>query len=343
MTAYIARRLMILPVILFGVTLLIFAMLTQLSPVQRAALYVSDVPKRQDQLDKLIEQYGLNDPIPQQYTRWIGSLAKGDLGFSKTGKEPVSDVIKHRLPATAELALWSMFPIIFIGIQLGILSALKHNTIVDHLLRIFSILGTSTPSFMAGLLLLMVFAASLGWLPTGDRLIPEFSRLVDSDGWNAYTHMHTFDAILNGRMDVFWDALKHLILPIITLSYISWAVLLRVTRSSMLETLRQDYVTTARAKGVHERDVIQKHARPNAMLPVVTVSGAQLIGLLNGVAITETVFNYPGMGKKFVEAAVNLDIVTVLGFVLFSATLLIIGNLCIDVLYAYIDPRVRLN
>ncbi len=343
MTTYIARRLLIMPFILFGVTILIFGMLTQLSPTQRAALYVSDVPKRQAQLEELIDQYGLNDPIPQQYARWIQNLARGDLGFSKTGKEPVTQVILGRLPATAELAIWAMLPIILIGIQLGIFAALHHNRLPDQLLRIFSIVGTSTPSFMAGLLLLMVFAAYLGWLPTGDRLSPEFQRLVDSADWRSVTRMHSFDALINGRLDVFWDALRHLILPIISLSYISWAVLLRVTRSSMLETLRQDYVRTARAKGLRERRVIQKHARPNAMLPVATVGGYQLIGLLNGVAITETVFNYPGLGKKFVEAAVNLDIITVLGFVLFSGLLLICGNLVVDVLYAYLDPRVRLD
>ena len=170
MTTYIIRRLLIMPFILFGVTVLIFAMLTQLSPTQRASLYVRDVPKRQDQLEQLIEQYGLNDPIPQQYVRWIKSLAKGDLGFSKTGKEPVLQVILGRLPATAELALWAMIPIILVGIQLGIFAALHHNRLPDQLLRVFSIVGTSMPSFMAGLLLLMVFAAWLGWLPTGDRL-----------------------------------------------------------------------------------------------------------------------------------------------------------------------------
>jgi peptide/nickel transport system permease protein len=294
-------------------------------------------------MDALIEQYGLDDPIPQQYMRWVKSAAKGDLGFSKTGKQPVTVVIFSHLPATVELALWSIFPIIFVGIQLGILAALRHNKPVDHVLRIFSIIGTSTPSFMAGLLLLMYFAAYLGILPTGERLIPEYQRLVDGETWNTVTRMYTFDAIINGRFDVFWDAFKHLILPIVTLSYISWAVLLRVTRSSMLETLRQDYVTTARAKGLRERVVIQKHARPNAMLPVVTVGGFELIGLLNGVAITETVFNYPGIGKRFIDAATNLDIITVLGFVLFSGTVLILGNLCVDVLYAWLDPRIRLD
>ena len=281
--------------------------------------------------------------FPSSISAGLRGAAQGDLGFSKTGKEPVIDVILNHLPATIELALWAILPIVLVGIQLGIFAALKHNRLPDHILRIFSIIGTSTPSFMAGLLLLMFFAAQLQILPTGERLVPFYQRVVDAETWNSVTGMYTFDALINGRLDVFWDAFKHLILPIVTLSYISWAVLLRVTRSSMLETLRQDYVTTARAKGLKERAVIQKHARPNAMLPVVTISGGELVGLLNGVAITETVFNYPGIGKRFIEAATNLDIITVLGFVLFSGTLLIIGNLIVDVLYAYLDPRVRLT
>jgi peptide/nickel transport system permease protein len=343
LTAYIVRRLLLLPVILAGVTVLIFLMLTQLSPTQRAALYVADVPKKQAALDKIIQQYGLDDPIPQQYVRWIRHIATGDLGFSKTGKEPVSAVIFGHLPATVELALWAIIPIVFVGVQLGILAARQHNRLTDHVLRVFSIIGTSLPSFLAGLLLLMLLASKAGWFPTGGRLTTEMQRVVDAASWRDVTGIYTIDSLINGRLDVFADAAHHLILPVITLSYISWAVLLRVTRSSMLETLRQDYVRTARAKGLDEQAVVQKHARPNAMLPVVTVAGWQLIGLLSGVAITETIYNYPGIGKRFIAAATNLDVITVLGFVLFTGALLIVGNLVVDVLYAYLDPRVRLT
>lgn len=344
MTAYVVRRLMIMPLILFGVTILIFTMLTQLSATQRAALYVADVPKKPADLQRLIDQYGLDDPVPQQYVRWLGNVAKGDLGFSKTGKEPVADLIWRLLPATLELALWSALPIIFIGVRLGVLSALQHNKLPDHIMRIFSIVGTSTPSFVAGLLLLMVFSARLGILPTGERLTPDNIGIVDDpEQWLSVTRMYTVDALINLRFDIFWDALKHLILPVITLSYINWAILLRVMRSSMLETMRQDYVRTARSKGLDYTTVIQKHARPNALLPIITLGGGLLIGLMNGVAITETVFNYPGLGKRFVSAASNLDIVTVLGFTLFNGSVLIVGNLIVDVLYATVDPRVRLN
>ncbi len=343
MTAYIVRRLMILPFILFSVTLLIFAMMSTLTPTQRAALYVSDIPKTKNGLQAIIDKYGLDDPIHVQYFRWIGQIAQGDFGFSKTGKEPVTEVIKHRLPATLELGFYSALLIIIVGIQLGILAALKHNLWQDQSLRVFSILGTSSPTFMIGLLLLMVFAASLGWLPAGDRLSVQAQRIVDAPSWRGPTGFYTFDAIINTNLPVFLDAMKHLILPVLTLSIVNWAVLVRVTRSSMLDTLRQDYVRTARAKGLAESAVIQRHARPNAMLPVVTLAGLLIIGLMNGAAITETVFNWPGLGQKTVQAAQNLDLVTVLGLTMFFATLLIIGNLIVDVLYAYIDPRVRLS
>lgn len=155
--------------------------------------------------------------------------------------------------------------------------------------------------------------------------------------------MLTFDALLNGRFDIFLDALRHMILPILTLSYLSWATFLRVTRSSMLETLRMEYVTTARAKGLPEKDVIYKHAQPNAMIPAVTLAGFAVVGLLGGVVITETVFNYPGIGQAAAEAAAQLDVVTVLGFALFNGFILIVSNLVVDVLYGLVDPRVRLS
>ena len=343
MTAYIMRRLMLLPLILFGVTLIIFAMISVLSPSQRASLYVSDVPKRAGQLDLIIEKYGLNDPIPIQYSRWMGRVVRGDLGYSKVGKGTVVEVIKRKFPASVELALWATIPIIVIGVYLGILAALNHNRPKDHVLRILSIVGTSLPTFVLGLLLLMLLAAKLNWLPAGDRLSRASQDVVDSGIWNKVTGIYTVDSLINGRPDVLVDAIQHLILPVLTLSLISWAVLMRVTRSSMLDTLRQDYVRTALAKGLAWKKVVNTHARPNAMLPVATIGGLQLVALLNGVVITETVFNYPGLGKAFADSARNLDIITVLGLTMFEATLLVLGNLGVDLLYARLDPRVRLG
>jgi peptide/nickel transport system permease protein len=190
--------------------------------------------------------------------------------------------------------------------------------------------------------MLMFFYANLGWFPPG-RLTDEFNRVVASDEFVRYTTLLTIDSLLNGRFDIFLDALRHMFLPILTLSYISWATFLRVTRSSMLETLRQEYVTTARAKGLSENDVIYKHAQPNAMLPVVTLAGFQVVGLLGGVIITETVFDYPGIGSAAAQASAQLDVITVLGFALFNGLILIVANLVVDILYAMVDPRVRLS
>lgn len=343
MTAYIIRRLLLLPVILFGVTFIIFAMLSLLSPGQRASLYVQDIPKRSGELDKIIKKYGLDDPVPQQYARWMKNVVRGDLGFSKVGKQPVTAVVKSRFPATLELALWTVIPMIWVGIQLGVLAALNHNKLPDHILRIMSILATSLPTFVFGLLILMVFAARMQILPAGDRLSLAGKVVVDASSWRTVTRLYTVDSLINGRLDIFQDALRHLVMPVVTLSLLNWAVLLRVTRSSMLETLRQDYVRTARAKGVAWHTVVERHARPNAMLPVATIGGLQLIALLNGVVITETVFNYPGLGKMFADAARNLDVVAVLGFTMFSSVLLVLGNLGVDIFYAYLDPRVRLS
>lgn len=354
MLNYIVRRLLLIPVLLFGVTMLIFLMLQFLGPTQRSALYVRDIPRNERVLEGVIRKYGLDKPFYVQYWRWLvgvkdpqtgqreGGILFGNFGYSRSASEPVIDIIKRRFPATLELALWSVVPVILGGVILGVISAVHHNKFVDQIARLFSILGWSFPTFVFGLLVLMIFYAKWHLFPPG-RVSDWANAVVQSAEFRRYTGMITFDALLNGRLDVFGDALRHLILPITTLSYLNWALLLRVTRSSMLEVLRQDYITTARSKGLSERQVIWRHALPNALMPVVTIGGIMIIGLLNGVVITETVFNYPGMGKAAADAALNLDVVTVLGLTLFNGFLLIVANLVVDVLYAYIDPRVRLE
>ncbi len=218
----------------------------------------------------------------------------------------------------------------------------NHNKIIDQAARIFSILGYSFPTFVFGLLVLMIFYARLGWFPPG-RLSTEFSQVILQPEYSQYTKLVTIDALLNGRFDIFLDALRHMVLPIITLSYLSWALLLKVTRSSMLESLRQDFVTTARSKGLSERAVINQHVRPNALIPVTTISAAVVAGLLNGVVITETIFNYPGLGSAAAAAAVSLDVLTMLGFALFNGILFVGIFLVVDVLYGLLDPRIRLT
>jgi peptide/nickel transport system permease protein len=238
--------------------------------------------------------------------------------------------------------LWAAIPLIGLAVWMGIQAAVHHNKLIDQILRVFAIIGWSLPTFVLGLILLMVFYAQLDWFPP-ERLSGWASQAVQADEFTRFTQMNTLDSLLNLRFDIFLDSLRHLILPVITLSVISWAFLLRVTRSSMLDVLRQDYMTTARAKGLGERTVIRGHAVPNALIPVITVGGLTLIGLFNGVVITETVFNYPGLGSFMAEAATALDVVSVLGMTLFSSFVLVFGNLVVDVLYGVVDPRIRLQ
>jgi peptide/nickel transport system permease protein len=354
MVNYVIRRLMLVPVLLLGVSMFLFAMLSLLSPVERSALYVQEIPKNPRALDAVIRIYGLDQPIYVQYWRWLvgarnsntgetkGGILRGDFGYSRSSSEPVVDMIKHRFPATLELTLWSVIPVTCGGVILGVIAAVNHNKPVDHFARVFSIVGSSLPDFVFGLLVLMLFYGKLGWFPPG-RISDWANRIIMSPAFRNYTQLITVDALLNLRFDVFWDALRHLVLPVITLSYLSLAIQMRVTRASMLETLRQDYITTARSKGLQDRLVISRHALPNALLPVVTLAGVMVVGLLGGVVVVETVFAYPGIGAAAATAGVGLDVVTVLAFMLFNGFILIVANVVIDVLYAYIDPRVRLE
>jgi peptide/nickel transport system permease protein len=346
---------LILPVILFGVSVLIFSMLMLLSPLERVALYVSDVPHTADGLDRLIAKYGLDEPMHLQYWRWLvgrkdpdtgeikGGILRGDFGWSHTAQMPVMQAIKERFPGSAELALYSAIPMLAIGVYLGVQSAVHHNKFVDHVLRTFSIIGYSLPVFVFGLGMLMLFYSRLRWFPP-ERLSQWAKAIVyNSADFTQYTRMLTVDALLNLRLDIFWDALRHMVLPVIGLSYLNWAIVLRVMRSSMLESLRQDYITTARSKGLAQKVVVNRHARKNALIPVATIGGLIFVGYLSGVVITETIYNLHGMGLLYADAALNLDIVTLLGLTLFNGMILIMGNLVVDVLYAFIDPRVRLS
>ena len=345
MTAYIVRRLLILPLVVIGVSLLIFALMQMMSPFSRLAMYVTnpDVLKQgPEQLQAMVEELGLDDPAHVQYGRWMREILRGNFGWSESARRPVLDAIFALLPASAELTLFAAFPIVLLGIRLGKISAVHQDTPADHAVRVFAIVGWSFPTFVFAILSLMLFYGVLNWFPPG-RLSLAASRIVASEAFTSYTGMHTVDAVLNGNLAVLLDALRHLVLPVITLAYLSCAMLMRLMRSSMLEALRQDYITTARSKGLPERRVIHKHAQRNALLPVTTVAGLMVAGLLNGVVITETVFNIRGLGLFAASAAIQLDLPSILGFSLFNGVLLVITNLVVDILYATFDPRGRLT
>ena len=280
MTNYIIRRLLMVPLLLIGVTLIIFGMLQLLGPVERSALYVKDFPKNDKQIQGIITRYGLDKPFLTQYGIWLvgvkdpitgerdGGILFGDFGYSRTASQDVIDIVKNRFPNTVDLALWTVYPMLSVGIWLGVKAAVNQNKFIDQAARVYSIIGTSFPTFVFGLLLLMLlYAGPQIFLP--GKMSDWVSQLIFSGEFKQYTHLLSIDALLNLRFDVFWDALRHMIMPILTLSYINWATYVRVMRSSMLETLRMDYVTTARAKGVSEHNVLYSHVFRNAMLIVI--------------------------------------------------------------------------
>jgi len=343
MIAYIIRRLLLLPIIMLGVVTLIFGMAYIIPPASRVSMYVTNpnvFKGGSGTLNKLIHKYGLDRPIWDQYYTWLVKTLHGNLGWSQSARMGVAQALGKYLPATAELAFYSAWPVVLLGIWLGFISATHQDKFIDHVTRLLAITGWSLPIFVLGLLLLMLFYGTTGWFPPG-RLSLWASQIVHSPQWHNYTGLYTFDAILNGNWWIFLDAIRHLILPVFTLSYASWALILRIMRSSMLETMRQDYVTTARAKGLPEKVVLRKHARRNALIPVATISGLMVTGFLGGTVITETIFDIHGLGRFSAQAAVALDLPAVLGFALFYGFVMVTANLIVDISYGLIDPRVR--
>jgi peptide/nickel transport system permease protein len=337
------RRLLLLIPTLIGVTLLIFAVTQLISPAQRALLYVTS-DKQLDKIDQIIAKYGLDRPFYEQYLTWIMQVLQGNLGIAKSaGNQPVLKVLLDRFPATLELTLYSAPLIIFFGIYLGVKSAVHRDKTIDHVTRAAAIVGWSLPSFWFGIVLLAIFYGGLGWFPP-KRLSTAAEIFVNSSAWHRYTGLYTIDGLLNGQLWVTIDAFRHLVLPVIVLTVINVALLIRVMRSSMLESLGKGYIVTARAKGLRNSEVINKHARRNALIPVVTLSGLLVAGMLGGLIITETVFAFPGIGQFAANAALTgPDLPAVLGFALFTGTIFVIANLMVDILYAYIDPRIKLG
>jgi len=332
--------LLLIPV-LFGVTLFIFGITMLFSPTARAMLFIRD-PKQLANIPALIELYGLDQPFVVQYGNWIGQVFQGNLGYSKIVSMPVGDAIVNFLPATLELAIFATPLIILAGILLGTTAAAHKDKPLDHGTRVVAILGWSLPTFWLGLMLIMIFYGFItGFLPPG-RLSVQMDLLVSAAPFVRYTRINTIDAILNLNGPVLLDALRHLVLPVITLSVVNVAFIMRLMRSSMLESLGKGYILTARAKGLSER-VVNKHARRNALIPVITVSGYLFAALANGVVITETIFNYKGLGWWAWQSAINLDIPAILGFAMFNAFLFVLVNLVVDILYTRVDPRVRLG
>ncbi len=339
MKKMILRRILFLPVVMAGVTFLLFLLTQTLSPEMRASLYIQD-PRQMGSLEEVIEKYGLRDSVFKQYFSWAGKAVKGDLGYSQSANMPVSKAIKEYLPATFELALLTIVLVLFSGVILGCIAAVKKDKWQDIVLRFMSISAFSIPIFVLGMLMLLVFYAKLGWFSPG-RMSFQTDILVNAPTFKTYTHFLLLDTLLNLRFRAFLDVFSHLILPALTLCIGSYALLMRVMRSSMLEELNKDYIKTARAKGLSEFKITFKHALKNALIPVVTLASVQFIRLLGGTVIVETIFNFPGIGRWGVMCAQALDIAGILGFSLTVAFLFVLGNLAADILYVFLDPRIR--
>ncbi len=341
MFVFIVRRLLFLPVVFFGVTLFIILLMQFLSPTQRAATYVRSEAQLRN-IDAIIEQYGLNKGPHVQYWNWLKQVGQGNWGFSKATGEPVWASFKRRFPATLELAILSFIPTMLLGVWLGSASALNRDGFIDQVSRITSIFFWSLPVFVLAIWLLVIFYGGLGWFGLGQVTTAHSLEIIKPE-FQRYTGFMTIDSLLNIRFDIFLDVINHMVLPIVTLVAIQSAQIVRIMRSSLLDTLTQDFVRTARAKGLAESIVNRKHALRNAIIPIITLGGFTIVGLLNGVVITETVFAYPGMGKWLADAAVQLDTASVMAGAVFTGILVVLANMLADVLYAVIDPRIRYN
>jgi peptide/nickel transport system permease protein len=313
------------------------------SPERRAAAYVSS-PQQVKDIPILVKQLGLDDPFYIQYIRWVKELFAFNLGWSLVAAKPVWDAFWYYFPITLELNLFSSPLIIIIGIWLGTQAGIHRNTYIDHSARIFAITGWSLPTFLFALIMLMIFYGYFDLFPPG-ILSDDLAMFIreNPDQFRQYTRMHTIDGILNGRLDITFDCLRHLAMPVFTQVVVVVALLMRVMRSSMIEEISKEYILTARAKGADKKTVFFRHARKNALIPVVTVAGWLVAYSMEGSISVEIIFNRQGIGWWLAQSAIALDIPVLMGVCLFFGLVYVIANLAIDILYAYIDPRIRLN
>ena len=334
MLRFVVRRLLLLVPILLGLSILLFFWIRAL-PGGPAESLLGDraTPEAVEQIERI---YGLDRPIHEQYLKYLENLIRGDLGTSIASRRPVTEEIGRRFPATIELALAAMVFAIALGVPLGFVAAKRYGSVVDHGSLVTSLIGISIPVFFLAILLKYVFAVKLGWLPTIGRQ----NVLINAD---HPTGFYVLDGVVTLNFEAAWDAATHLILPAIALGSIPLAIVARITRAAVLDVQNEDYVRTARAKGVSSRIVDRRHIFRNAMLPVVTIIGLQTGLLLSGAILTETVFAIPGMGSWLAGAIEDRDYPVLQGGILFVALVFVIVNLLVDVSYGLLDPRIRVS
>jgi peptide/nickel transport system permease protein len=344
---FVQRIVSVIPTLL-GITTVIF-MFVRLIPGDPAVAMLGE-HAAEENVERIREQLGLNRPtfldrealgrgdirgfFDSQYIRYLGRLLQGDLGNSIHRRIPIADELKIRFPATVELALLSMLLAILVGVPVGIASAARRNSLLDSVSMVGSLIGVSMPIFWLGLMEIMLFAVALQWLPSGGRL--DHATEVE-----AVTNLLIIDSIIAGNGPALVDTLKHLAMPALALATIPTAIIARMTRSSMLETLQEDYIRTASAKGLREGVVLFRHALKNAFLPVITIIGLQTGSLLAGAVLTETIFAWPGIGKWVYDAILGRDYPIVQGGTLLITLIIVFINVLVDISYAFLDPRIR--
>ncbi|MFL4977953.1 MAG: ABC transporter permease [Xanthobacteraceae bacterium] len=312
MGAYLIRRLLLMILTLFGISVIIFVMLRVVPGNIADILFDAAGMVSPAEKQKLEAELGLDKPIVIQYVNWIGGLARGDFGYTYVSEQPALDEILPRIPVTAKLAGLALIFSILFGVPLGVISAVRQNTLLDYVLRVVSLSGLSLPSFWLGLLILMAFVHYLGWIP-----------------------------IYTSQPASLWDELVLLSIPAAAVGFRASALLMRLTRSSMLEVLRQDYIRTARAKGASQTAINYNHALRNAVLPIITIIGIEAAFLIGGLIVTETVFNIPGVARFLVEAIRWRDYPVVQSLVMFIAVVVVTVNFAVDMAYAALDPRIK--
>jgi peptide/nickel transport system permease protein len=358
MLQFISRRLLLFVPVMLGILLVVF-IIVRLIPGDPCFVMMGE-RATPEQCELFSQRFGLNDNIAVQFGRYLGNLVQGDLGESIRDRQPITETISERLPMTVELALLAMTYSSILGVILGVVSALKRNSIIDVATMLLANIGVSMPIFWLGLMLAYFFALVMQdtpfYIPPNSRLsagvsIPnlrEFYEIGEISGISAFlidfgSHSALISGLLTGDFELIKDSLWHLILPAFALGTIPLAVVARMTRSSLLDVLGQDYVRTARAKGLDFRTVVTRHALRNALIPIVTIIGIETGQLLGGAVLTETIFSLPGVGSRMVDAILVRDYPVVQGFTLVIAVIFVVSNLIVDFSYAFLDPRIRLE
>ena len=333
--SYLARRLALAMIALFGVVVVAF-LIAHMVPADPLATVLSEHATKDPAVrEAYMKRWGLDRPVPEQFFRYLANVFRGDLGESFTTRRPVVQDLRQFLPGTIELATAALAVSLVLGVPLGIWAALRHNSWVDHVARVVSLVGAASPIFWTGLIALHVFYYRLEWAPGPGRL--DTHLLMPA----AVTGFALVDTLLAGDGERFASAVRHTILPALVLGWFIMGIVSRTTRAALLEVLDADYVRTARAKGLAETVVVGVHALRNALIPVVTVTGLNFASLLSGAVLTETVFAWPGIGRYAVTAAVRLDYPAILGVTMITAVVYLAVNFLVDVVYGFLDPRIR--